>query len=345
MGGAHAGASQKELPPGTGIAFEAAGIRYLAMVTATCRAEHDPRYGVAHQIRYVLGQCSREWVELDVERRYLWFRDPRRGVAFRLQGHSLWSRDVLISSLAWSTMPLESERSCIRLCDFLEKEWPRLGLPLPVYTLELGSGTGWLGMSLARNLVAMPARSMTVLTERRGDAMTFLMNNIEFNIAEGLPLEDLRADILDWSDWEGSVDPPESMVTESAKDFDLLLGSDLAYNSCVAAMLVDVLRWFLSQKPQLLVLLAHRLRRQPDVDVAFFQGLLKKGLDYNAVAAEGHHPEDSKELDPLLPDSDWAAESNFGCVVVYQITCADHDQFLVPFSDCLLHSESELWSC
>ncbi|CAE7423226.1 Prpf6 [Symbiodinium natans] len=173
----------------------------------------------------------------------------------------------------------------------------------------------------------------------------FLMKNIEFNIAEGLPLEDLRADILDWSDWEGSATPPESLVTESVQDFDLVLGSDLAYSQSCVAMLVDVLRWFLSQKPQLMVLLAHRLRRKPEVDTAFFQELLKKGLDYNAVAAEGHHSKD-KELDPLIPDPGWTAEGNFGRVVVYQITCTDHDQFLLPWSDCLSHwPENELWSC
>lgn len=106
---------------------------------------------------------------------------------YDLEQSGLWRRDVSIPCISWSMSELESVRSSRRLCDYLESEWPKLGMPRNVQILELGAGDGWLGMTLARNLVAY-GRSFTVITDQEGYRIRAMAQNVSHNVSQGLPL-------------------------------------------------------------------------------------------------------------------------------------------------------------
>ena len=80
--------------------------------------------------------------------------------SYDLEQSGIWRRDVSIPCISWSMSELESVRSSRRLLDYLEHEWPWLGMPRNVQILELGAGDGWLGMTLARNLVAYSGKRL-----------------------------------------------------------------------------------------------------------------------------------------------------------------------------------------
>jgi predicted nicotinamide N-methyase len=96
--------------------------------------------------------------------------------------------------------------------------------------LELGSGTGWLGMTLARNLSSL----RMVLTEPDlFGCLDFLRRNLEANLNAGL-VDAARVSCLpfDWSDASASI---------LLERWDLVLGSDLIYNSATVQLLPPVL--------------------------------------------------------------------------------------------------------
>ncbi|CAJ1366617.1 unnamed protein product [Effrenium voratum] len=306
--------------PGTGISFEIDGRPFLAMVTAICHEEQHPSFGTAHRIRYIYGQCGREWIWLEGAAKTLTFRHSKNRIPFQLHKLGLWcptqrypaklsSRDVVIQSICWTTSILESFRSSRKMCDYLEAEWPALGLPPAAQVLELGAGNGWLGMTLARNLLAISGKSRILVTERAGYSFQFLKENLDYNEARGVPLDHLQEEVLDWANCQDF----------DASSFDLLLGTDLAPDPLAAHLLVASLRCFLAQNPRLLVLLAY----QPNsgsiaANEAFFQGLHEHGLDYSIVAKE---KEGNGSRQPG--------------VAILQIVCQQQDQFLLPWSDAL----------
>lgn len=84
---------------------------------------------------------------------------------------------------------------------------PQLGLAAEgVTVLELGSGTGWLGVTVARNL---PAARLVCLTEQAG-GVSWLQHNVELNRGRGLPLGHVRVQACDWLEfaepgWQGGA--------------------------------------------------------------------------------------------------------------------------------------------
>lgn len=307
------------LEPGSGIVFTLHGTKYLAMVTAVCPEELDPRYGVPHYLRYISGQCAREWVWLDVGSKMLSLRPGRDRCAFEMESTGLWRRDVTIPTIAWTTSELESVRSSRRLCDYLEAEWPRLGLPRDVKILELGAGDGWLGMTVARNLVAISGRSTTRVTDQEGYRIRSLSQNVAYNVAQGLPLENLGLGVLDWEQACPDVTQEETLH--------LLIGADVVEESS-ARHLARTIRDFLSQKQEMLVLLAHQMTGSLDAKEAFVQALQSQQLEFEIVAAES--PQASLEQEAKG-------------VVIWQITCQKQDQWLLPWSDSLTGLEDTFY--
>lgn len=132
--------------------------------------------------------------------------------------------------------------AAVMLLEFLEAQPERLGGRPTV--IELGAGTGWLGMTLAsrRDLSAM------VLTEMvQGGALSWLDRNVQRNRDAGVPLASVRTAPLDWS-W--IVDEPTSAAADLAAaerpaafaelldtHWDVVLGSDLVYNEAGVQML------------------------------------------------------------------------------------------------------------
>ena len=159
--------------------------------------------------------------------------------------------------------------------------------------LELGSGTGFLGMSLARDVETR----RIVLTEMvQGGALTWLERNVRRNREAGLPLETLSTAALDWS-WVDADDvdatPSAAVEEESGNDthgvnakailddaWDVIIGSDLVYNEVGARMLPKVIARLLgsSSKHAAVCYYAHTLNRFEFLDKDFLEALKEEGV-------------------------------------------------------------------
>lgn len=213
--------------------------------------------------------------------------------------------------------------AAFRLADFLELEWENLRGDKATNVLELGAGTGWLGMTLARNVES----STVCLTEQAdGGAMDWLQQNLAENVAAQLPLRSVRTEELDWNAWEADhskVDLPHPR----AGNWDLLIGSDLIYSEVGVRYLPRVLKSFADECPGITMLYCHTLHRFDDFDLEFCRAVQSQGLTYRVIAAEGaSRPEDAgDDLDPLADDSAGFLEELFPAkrIVIFQIMPQD----------------------
>ena len=164
-----------------------------------------------------------------------------------------------------------------RLAEYLEAVVSDVGLDRPgAKILELGAGTGWLSMVLARNL---PDADRVVATEMAsGGALDWLRRNVRKNesLAEERgcrlwPPGRLRTEECDWSVYQGGApsvsgydgddaganarDPvPRSVAgsipgspTLDAVPWDFIVGSDLVYDENGVRMLPRVIRSLLEK--------------------------------------------------------------------------------------------------
>lgn len=166
------------------------------------------------------------------------------------------------------------------LLDFLRAAPCRL--PTQATVLELGSGTGFLGMNVAREF----AVSKLVLTEmEQGEALAWLDRNVQRNRDAGVPLGVLETAALDWS-WADS--DATDAVARSARIFserwDVVLGSDLVYNEVGLKMLPIVLARLLARGA--VAYYAHTLNRFEFLDRDFFEALSAAGLSCTKVWPE-----------------------------------------------------------
>lgn len=112
-----------------------------------------------------------------------------------------------------------------RLAAFLEQTRllePSSGSQIRV--LELGSGTGWLGITLALNA----PNALLVLTEQEeGGGIDHLRHNVNLNTAK---VGD-RVTVLpcDWRDYSRTIDPPVGRLAPDGQPWDYIIGSDLIY--------------------------------------------------------------------------------------------------------------------
>ena len=179
-----------------------------------------------------------------------------------------------------------------RLADYLEAVASDVGLDRPgAKILELGAGTGWLGMVLARNL---PDAERVVATEMAaGGALEWLRRNVRKNesLAEERgcqlwPPGRLQTEECDWSVYQGGApsvsgygvddaddaeedkpDPAPGSVAGSipgsptldAVPWDFIVGSDLVYDDNGVRMLPRVIRSLLEK--------AAATRANPDLDL------------------------------------------------------------------------------
>jgi hypothetical protein len=134
-----------------------------------------------------------------------------------------------------------------RLYDFIIAEQALAGCSS---LLELGAGTGWLGMSLALEMHGQLSR--VVLTEMEtGNARGWLRHNVNLNRqrlasasdGESTQTPDVLAAVevapLDWSCLaDGAAGLPPGL----AGRWDAIIGSDLIYSEAGAALLPRVLR-------------------------------------------------------------------------------------------------------
>lgn len=106
-----------------------------------------------------------------------------------------WTLDAEVESTPLSTTGGHTWEAARRLAAYLSAAADQLGLHQPgLRVLELGSGTGWLGVNVARNT---PAAELVVLTEQP-DGLAHLRSNVALNAARGLPVGHVRVQSCDW---------------------------------------------------------------------------------------------------------------------------------------------------
>lgn len=275
-------------------------------------------------------------------------------------GARAWQYDVDVGERALTTTGGKTWGAARRLADFLESDWPNIVRLLELKgsggpagdvsergsacrVLELGAGTGWLGMTFARNVAPdWPAASVCLTEQASGGAMEWLEDNLASSRAAGLPLGAVWPASLDWRLWAEASERPSQLVsgsapglddgdaagTESSLDpggleWDVVLGSDLIYDMEGVRLLPRVFAHFLRTRPSAVALYAHTLHRYDDFDLQFFEEIREQGLSYHAVAAEGAETseEAGADADPLASSGEGFLEELFPekRVVVFQI--------------------------
>ncbi|OLQ06593.1 Protein-lysine methyltransferase METTL21B [Symbiodinium microadriaticum] len=184
------------------------------------------------------------------------------------------------STLVWG--------AAVELMSFLRAHGREYGLLQPgVRILELGAGTGWLGLSLA---TAFPDLGRLLLTETpiHLDALDHLQRTVKLNV--DLPGADkVEVAALDWADVDASA------VCEET--WDLILGSDLVYSRATASLMPKVVS-------QLLLSQERRTGTSPTAvycqslhrwgfagyDIPFLEGCSAAGLVPQALWLQGYGP-------------------------------------------------------
>jgi len=248
---------------------------------------------------------------------------------------TVWVRDVSVGVRAMTTTGGQTWDAARALADYLEAEWSSLGIrgrgsSSPLRALELGSGTGWLGMTLARN-VATEASHVCLTEQEQGGGVEWLEENVARNAHLGVPLTSVRAAALDWSDW--AHESADGMWPD-ADCLQLIFGSDLVYNEAGVKLLPRVLRGFLRAAPEVLVLYCHTLHRFDNLDLEFFQMLRDLGLEYRPVAAQGSGANGTDPLNAVGDPSKGFLEELFPekRIVIYQIRLVGSDRLALAWS-------------
>ena len=131
--------------------------------------------------------------------------------------------------------------------------------------LELGAGTGWLGINLACHL-GRECRKMT-LTDRQSE---WLSANVEAARRQGIPCVSVVSQEMDWRS-------TASVHNVAAMGWDWIIGSDLIYSNEGVRDLARVLAILLSRGSGK-VLYAHTAGRMPDLDGLWEDELQRNGL-------------------------------------------------------------------
>ena len=194
---------------------------------------------------------------------------------------------------------------------------------LPLSLVELGSGTGFLGMSLAREFEV----EMTLTEMIHGGALRWLERNVQRNRDAGLLLPSLRTAPLDWSWVDGDARAHDdekvhgdekaggsaSADAEAAaaifgREWQLVIGSDLVYNETGARMLPRVLSRLLGGgshsrgRAGAVAFYAHTLNRFEFLDKDFFGALRAEGLRYEQAWPDRsqHEQQQQEEEEPFF---------------------------------------------
>ena len=173
--------------------------------------------------------------------------------------------------------------------------------------LELGAGTGFLSMHIARDFRA----SEIVATEMvEGGALRWLVQNVQRNREAGHAFSTLSTAPLDWN-WvinigtsdgsdqtstaathaplnsgphvAGSFAEREAGTSIMSTEWDVIVGSDLVYDDAGVYMLPRVLRRLLAAGSKAFALYAHTLNRFEFADHDFFAELTALGLSFTQV--------------------------------------------------------------
>ena len=180
-----------------------------------------------------------------------------------------WDRSVVYESTALTTTGGVKWDASVYLCDYLEDQCTELGLDQAnVRILELGSGCGWLGMILARNLPE--AKSILVTEQAAGGGLDWLKHNLSLNES----FSNLRAIECDWrwfagEGWQNKFDAATTLKLSPSTQVDFLLGADLIYSEEGVSLLPLVFRQLAGKSTK--IVYAHTKRRYEVFDHVFGQ--------------------------------------------------------------------------
>ena len=175
-----------------------------------------------------------------------------------------------------------------RLANFIEAEQSRLHINVkrPINILELGSGTGWLGLTLALHL------SATLLLTEQEDGMNHLRNNVELNMDAATNVSVMPCD---WREYASEREPPIGhLAPMNNRPWDLIIGSDLIYVEEGAINLPKVIAKTATQGITQ-VLYSHTKHRFDNLDLRLDEEMTKNGLIMREIIEEG------SELPPPSP--------------------------------------------
>lgn len=170
--------------------------------------------------------------------------------------------------------------SAEKLLDYLENQSAEL-FPTGSSVLELGSGTGWLGITLARNLQETLENHVLTDSTRTG-AVTWTQQNVEEAKKQGV-LSDKCPITVTPMDWGN-----EKQVTEVAQQhpWHIIVGSDLIYSEEGAEALSKCMARLLKENPNTRLIYAHTQGRIPPLDDFWQEQLRLQRLSCTILASE-----------------------------------------------------------
>lgn len=156
--------------------------------------------------------------------------------------------------------------------------------PVSGRVLELGSGTGWLGIALA----CRARGSDEIVLSEYALGLEWLERNVALNRARfRCPVSVVECD---WQ-WfaPGASDADCARAAQFARDarWDVVVGSDLVYNDAGVVGLPRCIAAIAQACPRCTILYAHTLHRFDNCDVEFFAHLHRAGLVYRELFGEG----------------------------------------------------------
>lgn len=149
----------------------------------------------------------------------------------------------------------------------------------PKNVLEVGAGTGWLGITVARNCDSI--QHIVLTDSSHTGAVQWTESNVRAARQQGLPnMDGVEAVAMDWNE-EEQVAKAMSMY-----EFDLMLGSDLIYSEDRIQPLVRTISTLIGHNslkaPRFLY--AHTKGRMPEMDEIWEKELRAHGLSWKVLA-------------------------------------------------------------
>jgi len=164
--------------------------------------------------------------------------------------------------------------------EFLKQNLPAAG---HLNILELGSGCGWLGMSLAEHL---GDRATVVMSEQEnGGGLDWLKHNLSLNPH----IKNCKAIALDW------VHVPEEVRNTH---WNFIIGSELVYSPITCELLPRVMRSLC--EPLTEIFYAHNCFRFEMIDIQLIENFRKLGFEVRPMLGSCLPTQLGSELFPDL---------------------------------------------